>query len=170
VNSEEAHFLNRVFERFAEDLHSFVRRRVGADAAPDIVQETYLHWLKLTGVETLRDPRAFLFTIAANLSRDTQRKEENRSKYAARDIDLSALVSPLPSPEDAAEWSARFQCFREALAELPELQRHAFLLNRFRGLTHPETAKRLGLSQKTVERYIRQATEYCATRVDLTRD
>jgi RNA polymerase sigma factor (sigma-70 family) len=131
-----------------------------------VLHETYLHWVRHPTPESVRDPRAFLFTIAANLARDSRRKEERRSKYAAEDVDLDGLVSPLPGPEDAAEWAERFERFREVLADVPELYRHAFLLNRFRCLTHTEIALRLGLSRKSVERYLRYATQHCAERLN----
>ncbi|MGQ0595285.1 MAG: RNA polymerase sigma factor [Gammaproteobacteria bacterium] len=162
-----AAFLQQSFSRYAEDLRALARRLAGEQEAEDVLHDTYLHWLPHPAPESVRDLRAFLFTIAANLARDARRKHERRSRHRAEEVDLDALVSPWPGPEDAAEWAERFERFREALAELPELYRHAFLLNRFRRFTHAEIAKRLGLSRKTVERYIRSAAEHCAERSGL---
>jgi RNA polymerase sigma-70 factor (ECF subfamily) len=44
-----------------------------------------------------------------------------------------------------------------ALAELPPLCRAAFLLNRIDGLTYEEIAERLGLSVRTIDRYMVRA-------------
>ncbi|MGH8601387.1 MAG: RNA polymerase sigma factor [Gammaproteobacteria bacterium] len=170
MDPSRLHFVHQHFGRYAEDLRAFARRLAGAQEAEDMLHDAYLHWVQHPAPESVRDPRAFLFTIVANLVRDGRRKEERRCKYAAENVELDVLVSPLPGPEDAAAWAERFERFREALADLPELYRHAFLLNRFRRLTHREIAQRLGLSRKTVERYIRSAGEHCAQRLSLGKD
>lgn len=73
------------------------------------------------------------------------------------------MCSSVPSPETAAEDGQQLDRLRAVLAGLPPLCRHAFLLNRLDGLTHAEIATRLGISQKTVERYIIKAFDTCYT-------
>ena len=51
--------------------------------------------------------------------------------------------------------------FWAALAALPEACRHAFLLNRFDGLSQREIALRMGISEKTVERHVLRALGAC---------
>jgi RNA polymerase sigma-70 factor (ECF subfamily) len=68
--------------------------------------------------------------------------------------------------ETRLDSESRFERISAELDELPELCRHALLLNKLDGLTHAEIASRLGLSKKTVQRYILKALEHCADRLD----
>ena len=47
-----------------------------------------------------------------------------------------------------------------SLAELPPLCSDAFLLNRIEDLTHAEIAARLGVSVRTIDRYMVKAWEH----------
>ena len=47
-----------------------------------------------------------------------------------------------------------------SLRELPPLCRAAFLLNRIEDLTHAEIAARLGVSVRTIDRYMVKAWEH----------
>lgn len=46
---------------------------------------------------------------------------------------------------------------RASLCELPQLCREAYLLNRIEELSHAEIAERLGVSARTVDRYMARA-------------
>jgi RNA polymerase sigma-70 factor (ECF subfamily) len=50
--------------------------------------------------------------------------------------------------------------------ELPQACRDAFLLNRIEALTHVAIATRLGISTKSVQRYIERALRHCARALD----
>lgn len=165
MSDPKKRLLDPLFCRHAAELQGFARRRAGVQEAQDIVQATYVRWAEHPSPESLRDPRAYLFTIAANLVRDAERRAERETARLEHVIDFDRLPSATPGPDIAAEAAECFERFEAALAELPELGRHAFLLNRFRGLGHRQIALRLGLSKKTVERYILQASLHCAARL-----
>lgn len=52
--------------------------------------------------------------------------------------------------------------FTDLLEQLPELQRHAFVLFRIEGLSHEEVAGRLGLSVSNSVRQVTAAMRYMA--------
>ncbi|MGX2041729.1 RNA polymerase sigma factor [Methylocaldum sp. MU1018] len=157
--------LHHWFFRYADDLLGFLRRKVGDSDAPDLVQDIYLRVISYPAAAAIREPRAFLFRAAANLVVDHLRREIHRGHENVDDI-AEHLVAPAPNPEDTAIGTERMERFRAALAELPPLCRHAFVLNRFDGLTHTEIAERLGLSPKTVQRHIQKALDHCLSRLE----
>lgn len=152
------------FFRHADDLLGFLRRKVGDSDAPDLVQDVFLRMLSYPSA-SIREPRAFLFRAAANLVVDHLRKETYRSHEDIDDIS-EHLATSAPNAEEIAIGTERLERARAALAELPPLCRHAFLLNRFDGLTHAEIAERLGLSPKTVQRHIQKALDHCLHRLE----
>lgn len=146
-----------LYQAHAHELHGFARRRVGRQEAEDVVQDTYLHLLQRGAAATLEHPRAYLFRIAANLAVDLARKTKIRSRYAGDDVELDHLSGNGGSPEAASEGAMELRRLQAALAELPPLCRAAFLLNRIDGLTYAEIAERLGLSVRTIDRYMVRA-------------
>ncbi|MGI8570296.1 MAG: RNA polymerase sigma factor [Methylocella sp.] len=146
-----------LFHAHAHELHAFARRRAGRQEAEDIVQDTSLRLLQRGAAATLEHPRANLFRIAAHLAVDLARKTKIRSRYACENVELDHLSGNTGSPEAASEGAWELRRLQAALAELPPLCRAAFLLNRIDGLTYAEIAERLGLSVRTIDRYMVRA-------------
>ena len=75
---------------------------------------------------------------------------------------LAALPQALaPSEEELALLREAVESVDRMLDGLPGKVRHAFLLNRLEGLTHPQIASQLGVSLSTVERWIKRAVTQC---------
>ena len=68
-------------------------------------------------------------------------------------------------PMRAAAHQQRLQRLAEALRELPERQREAFVLSRFDGLTQDEIAARMDISRRMVVKHLARAIAYCEVRV-----
>ncbi|MGH6856357.1 MAG: sigma factor-like helix-turn-helix DNA-binding protein, partial [Methylocella sp.] len=64
------------------------------------------------------------------------------------------------NPEAAAGGAMQLRRLRAVLCELPPLCRDAFLLNRIEELSHAEIAARLGVSVRTIDRYMVKAWEH----------
>jgi RNA polymerase sigma-70 factor (ECF subfamily) len=153
--------LTRCFLEIRAELVRFLTRRNGKAAAEDVVQETWLKLHERGDTESWHEPRAVLFTTAANLGTDVQRREARSDRLFARDGELPEAVSPGADPESQAQTESELNSVAAALQELPAQCREAFLLNRLEGLTHSEIAKRLGVSTKTVQRHIERALRRC---------
>lgn len=162
--SQDSSRLREWFQRHADELLNFLRRRVDEPDAADLVQDVYVRVLEYGDIAAIREPRAFLFRTAANLAIDHQRRQSHRVGVDDDSV-WDSLPTHEPSPEAIAHSRERLARFHAALAELPPLQRHALLLNRFDGLGHAEIAVRLNLSSKTVQRYIAKAMAHCLARV-----
>jgi len=153
------------FQHYSSDLLTFFCRKVGEPDADDLVQEVYLRALTSPSSAAVIKPKAFLYKIATNLVVDYVRKQSHRQHDNYEEIEDRTITSLL-GPEDSVHGSERLKKFREALAQLPADHRRAFLLNRFEGLSHAEIAEFMGLSDKTVQRYIAKAFEHCLSCIE----
>jgi RNA polymerase sigma-70 factor (ECF subfamily) len=146
-----------LFRRFLGSLRQRVYRLLGPDAeVDDVVQEAFMRAFE--GLSKLAEPRAFpawLSTIAIHLvdRRLRRRKLARRLGFVSIDITESAsdtVASSNVSPAVAAEARVVYRI----LDRLPTEARVAFLLRRLEGMTVPEVAAQMGLSERTVKRRI----------------
>jgi RNA polymerase sigma factor (sigma-70 family) len=157
--------LETLYRAHARKLRGFTRRRVGAQEAEDVVQEAYLHALEEGGVASSTYPRAYLFRIAANLTIDATRKAKVRLRYAESMKTLQFPIEDASRPGATIEHLVELGQLCAILGELPSPCRKAFILYWLHDLTHLETARRLGVTVRTVERHLLKAREHLRRRV-----
>ncbi|TBU96571.1 RNA polymerase subunit sigma [Stutzerimonas kirkiae] len=150
---------------FFSDHHRWllqhVQRRLNNRAdAEDMAAETFCQLLaSRTDPDTLEQPRAYLSTIARRLIFDRQRRRRLELAYLER---LAALPERFaPSPEDTSLLLEALVAIDRSLAGLPLAVKKAFLYSQLDGLSHVEIARRLGVSERTVGRYMTQALRQC---------
>jgi RNA polymerase sigma-70 factor (ECF subfamily) len=152
--------LTRSFLEARDDLLRFLKRRGRRGGAEDIVQNVWIKLREHGDPESWRQPRAVLFSTAANLQVDAYRRENAAQRAIAREIDR-ANAEHNPDPEAHADTAARLEKLSAALEQLPPQCRQAFLMNRLEELTHAQIAARLGISTRTVRRHIERALQLC---------
>jgi RNA polymerase sigma-70 factor, ECF subfamily len=86
--------------------------------------------------------RAWLFGIARNAALDELRRRGRQATLAAEPIDEAAI-----GPEQGAEVALRRAALRAAIAELAPRERELVALKFFAGLTNPEIAAVIGISE-----------------------
>jgi RNA polymerase sigma factor (sigma-70 family) len=154
------------FEQHHDDLLRFFTRKLGCrDLAADCAQETYVRLARLASPVTVRNPRAFLFRVAANLAIDYLRKTRTRGTIISGEPPPEGTPSMAPSIEDVLEAKQRVVRLEAAIEELPAKCRTALLLNRLEGKTHAEIARVLGVSESMVAKYIVQGLKHCRMRL-----
>lgn len=139
-------------------LKGWLRNRLGcSDQAADLAHDTFLR--VLTKPVEMREPRAFLTTVARGLMINFLRRRELENAY------LDALAS-WPEVEDAGP--EHHALVVEALLQidtilrgLPAKVRHAFLLSQLEGMKYDEIAVHLGVSVSMVKKYMLQAITHC---------
>lgn len=126
----------------------------------DIVQEMYARLASLDDVETIRNPRQYAVQTAISIALNLARHARVVPMLPLGNFEEFGLVSPDPSPERAVNSQEELRELEHALRELPGLCRTAFLLRRVEGLSQREVAEKLGISVKTVEKYMAKSVRF----------
>jgi RNA polymerase sigma-70 factor (ECF subfamily) len=106
--------------------------------------------------EELHNPRAYLARVARNVAIDEARRVRARGGPALAVDDLAEAHQPWSAPDQETA-----VLLKQVILALPPLYRDVFILNRFVGLTYGEIARRLGVSDKTVEYRMSRALALC---------
>lgn len=156
--------LESLYRSHLRELQRFARRYVGVHEAEDVVHEAYLHALEKGDVAVSAHPKAYLFRIATNLMIDSFRKARVRSRCAEIQATLDMLTTTVCDGEGAAESQLQLRQVCALLDELPAPCRETFLLYWIADLDQAETAERLGVATRTVERHLVRAKEHLERR------
>jgi len=154
----------QAFQRLYAEHHPWLmgwllrRLRCHADAA-DLTHDTFLRTLTSPHLVRIEEPRTFLCVIAKRVLYTFWRRNELERAYLEALASLPEQV--IPSEEEFALLREAVLAVDQLLGGLPGKVRHAFLLNRLEGLTHPQIAAQMGVSLATVERWIRRALTHC---------
>lgn len=146
-------------------LHGWLRRKLGCGhQAADLAQDTFLRLIdsRLRGASdpaALREPRAFLATMADRLVTNHFRRLSLEQAW------LDALASlpraQWPAPEQHMAARQALQRIDAALDTLAERARRTFLMSQFNGLGYAQIASALGVTERSVKRYMAEAFEAC---------
>ena len=148
-----------LFVRHEPAIRRYVVRRLGVDAADDVVAETFLlAFRQRADYDSARGGvLAWLYGIATNLV-GRHRRDEIRLFRALARTGVDPVIAPFTDQVDervtAAAASRRLA---EALAALKAAYRDALLLVAWGGLSYEETAGALGIPVGTVRSRISRA-------------
>lgn len=153
--------VQRLYSAHHAWLTGWLSRRVRdrSDAA-DLSQDTFLRVLMAPQqAENLREPRAYLATIAKRLLANLYRRRSLEEAW------LEALASlpdeQAPSAESQASILEALHEVDQVLSKLLPKARQAFLMSQIEGHSQEEIAQALNISVRTVQRYLIQGFEEC---------
>jgi RNA polymerase sigma-70 factor (ECF subfamily) len=141
-----------IFDRYFAEIHGYIARRLGDDAADDIAAETFLTAFSKRGRfdAGLGIVRGWLYGIATR----------QMSRYRRREVRAYRLTerAAAPAPDaghadlvvDRVAAGAMYRQIAGALAELSRGDREVLLLIALAGLTHAEVATAVGIPYGTV--------------------
>lgn len=155
--------LQDLYERHADRVFGFCRIRLRSQQeAEDATQTTFLYAFRALQRGTFPvSEKAWLFKIAENVCFAAHRSNGRRS--ARELVDGSDFIELAPALEDRQD--ALFG-LDEALATIPDRQRHAFVLRELRGLSNREIAEHIGVSVTAVEMLVFRARRSLARALD----
>jgi RNA polymerase sigma-70 factor (ECF subfamily) len=153
-------FVNALVREHGRRLHQFLAARLRQAAAdvPDLVQEVYLRLLRVPRHETIRSPRAYLFTVALHVLH----QHKLRLSATPDAVDIADVLSELEArsgenPATHVEVREQLDHFDRLLQRLPQQSYTVFVLHRQHGYSREEIAVRLGLSLPMVKKHLAQA-------------
>jgi len=142
-----------LYDRYSPQLFGLLLRILHNRAeAEDVLQEVFLEvWLNAAAFDETRGrPITWLVILARSRAIDRVRALSARHRAAVESQREAPQWDFSDACEDAIK-SEHGKIVREALAALPAKQRCALLLAYFEGLSHAQTAARLGLPLGTVK-------------------
>lgn len=140
-----------IFEKHSKNLHDFLYYKFGEEFNPkDKVQEAFIKLWENCGKVSPSKAKSFLFTVANNLTLN----ETAHKKVVLKHQQTKPKSYTNETPEFIIQEKEYMQKLQNAISNLSEAQRVAFLLNRVEGKKHREIAEQLNISQKAVEKRI----------------
>lgn len=134
------------------------------ETAEDLVSEAYTRIIGVINQRPIAHVSAFLYQTVHNLAIDHLRQERTRRHVMDADeagsgrLEVASLDA---TPEKRMADRERLTHLTQALSDLPHRARMALILSRMHGLSYPQIAKRLGVSESTVYKDIRLAMSRC---------
>ena len=159
--------VERLFAEHGGALQAFLFRRVRKhpDAA-ELAQEVYVRMLRVPDMESVRNPEAYLYTVASNLAKEHARQERRDGDVVDVDDPLvQEQLAELPSYAGQLDAQERIKRLREVLHQLSPKCQAAVVLQYWHGLSYDEIGQRLGVSTNMVKKYLGQALVHCRRRM-----
>ena len=159
-NTAEAEDATELFSQYSAGVYRYCLGRLGSpEEAEDALQLTYLNaWRSLKRGFEPRQPRPWLFQIAANVCATSLRSKLSGTRLELRDP--SALDELSGSGEPGNE---ELLGLSQALRDLPSRQRRAMVLRDWHGLSYDEIAAEMAVSDAAVETLLFRARNKVAT-------
>lgn len=157
--------LEGIYRSQYRGLLDWLNRKMGnSSLAADLAHDTFVRLLSrsdplLAQDQTLREPTAYLRSIAKGLLIDHWRRQSLETAY----LQALALQPELtaPSPEEKALLLESLELLARMLDGLKPRVRTAFLMAQIDELSYAEIARQLSVSVRTVERYVAEALYQC---------
>lgn len=154
---EKARWLARHILPYEPMLRSRLRRMfIHGLEVDDVIQEMYARIVSQPSLEAIKYPRQYAFQTATAIVIDHLRRSRVISINAAGSLDQLEISAPEATPEQQLEFREEIAAVAQLLALLPERTREVLIMRRVEGLSQQETADKLGISVKTVEKHMAQ--------------
>jgi RNA polymerase sigma-70 factor (ECF subfamily) len=151
--------------QFGPALRRYFLRRANAADADDLVQDVFLSLQSRGGGAEIDNVEGYLFRTAANVLGMRRRKGGWRWGSQEDLENVDGLVDEL-SPERILISRQALEQVVRALADMPPRTAQAFFLYRFGHLSQEAVARRMGVSVKAVEKFLRKALRHLLDHVE----
>lgn len=153
-------FLTSIEQAQGQRLRRFLSARLRNAAAdiPDLMQEVYLRLLRIDDHDAIRNPQAYLFTIANHvLHQHGLRQSSMLESVALMATAAQSQADPEADPATQLEMEQAFDDIGRSLLALSPRAYTTLILSRCDGVPLQEIADRLGVSRGQVKKYLAKA-------------
>ncbi len=163
ANTSNSRFVASLALRYGRGLRRYLSVHLrNANDVPDLAQEVYLRLLRVNHQEAIRNPEAYLFTVASHVLHQHALRQAANTSFIDITEAIPELLSPAgEDPSARAENSQRVEWFRKTLERLPSRVGVALVMHRIYGYTVQEVANELGVARETAKKYLTRAAQYC---------
>lgn len=151
--------------QFGPALRRYFLRRANASDADDLVQDVFLSLQSRGAGAQIDNVEGYLFRTAANVLGMRRRKAGWRWGSQEDLENAHDLIDEL-SPERILISKQALEQVVRALADMPPRTAQAFFLYRFGHLSQEAVARRMGVSVKAVEKFLRKALRHLLDHVE----
>jgi len=161
---------SQIWQHLLEAVSGFVRKRVPAADADDVVQDIFLRAHRDVG--SLRQKsraEAWLFAIARRAVADFYRKRQHQSHVSAAEEIPDAVDERTQSPENLSSYSGEHDVHEEVLSwlrptadEIDEPYRTALIRADFDKVSQRDLAKELNLSESGLKSRVQRGRKMLA--------
>jgi len=149
-------------------------RRAGwtREEIEDLIQESYARLAAqyASNFGEISHPPSYLFRTVRNVAADQLRRKRVVSIRSMADVSRLNLLDEGPDPEEQLSAHEQLAQLQEAIDRLPRQCRAVFILRKVEGLSQAETARRMGMSENTIEKYVARGKRLCAAWLTRPRD
>jgi RNA polymerase sigma factor (sigma-70 family) len=153
------------FAKFIEQscgqrLRRFLSARLRNAAAdtPDLMQEVYLRLLRVEDQEAIRNPQAYLFTVASHvLHQHALRESATLESVRLEDVEPHLRSESPVDPAVETETDELFEKLGQSLQKLSPRAYTTLILSRCEGMPLKEIGEQLGVSRDQAKKYLARA-------------
>lgn len=140
-------------------------RNASADT-PDLMQEVYLRLLRIEHHDAIRNPQAYLFTIANHVLYQHGLRESGALETVALMEHTPRLRGePECDPAEQIETEKVFEDIQQSLMKLSPKAHMVLVLSRCEGVPLREIGERLGVSRAMAAKYLAKALAHVRKRL-----
>lgn len=156
TGSEQA--FRKMFRAYYSELCGFAADHLDSvDRARDIVQDVFLRvWRRREKLNIRASLKSYLYQAVRNRALNEIRRSETKNEFQDH-VRHTSEESDQHTAIDTFHMRELSEDVNEAIADLPDRRRMAFLLHRRHGFTYKEIAQIMEISPKTVENQIGRA-------------
>ena len=145
---------SQIYNDYGKTIWNFLYFKCGDNAqANDLVQDAFIKLWQNCKKVSREKAKSFLYTVSNNMFLNQVAHQKVVLQYAQ----LQPYKMDIQSPQYLLEEKQYHQRLQNAIANLTDAQRTAFLLNRIEGKKYAEIAKILDISVKAVEKRMSHA-------------
>src|SRR5450631_369258 len=172
MSESKSNSITAIVKSYSRRLMGFIRKRVANEAdAEDILQDVF--YQLLGNKEPIDQITTWLFTVARNKITDRSRKKQTVPMdglfFEAEDGEpvewMEILMDNSSNPETLYLRTLFRETLKEALDELPEDQKQAFILNEMDGIPFKQIADETGIPVNTLISRKRYAVLHLRTKL-----
>jgi RNA polymerase sigma-70 factor (ECF subfamily) len=150
----EEETFSQIYNDYGKTIWNFLYFKCGDNAqADDLVQDAFIKLWQNCKKVSREKAKSFLYTVSNNMFLNQVAHRKVVLQYAQ----LQPYKMDTQSPQYLLEEKQYHQRLQNAIANLTDAQRTAFLLNRIEGKKYAEIAKILDISVKAVEKRMSNA-------------